>query len=585
MFWCADGGTPRGTTVGPFSTLAEAKALIRSSGTNQNMTTNVTVLVGSGTERVGSSPITFTEDDSASNGYRITYKSVSLGGHIIRGSAVVTGWTLYSGSIYRSQVGAGLSIHTLWEDGVRARKARYPKYVAQASLPQARSPYLESEGVATGISPWGEGEVTKLQYKSGDLSPGSWSLTDAEVYLWSGGGGAGVGRAWFTDTIPISSVNTTSRQFTLAHTSRYDLGIGARYYVQGVLDLLTEAGEFHYDSTAGYLYYWPNGSIASVTVEMPTTKRVIEFAGSSESDLVTGIALEGFEISQSNFTNWYRHAYPDDGDSGEGHTYPEYDRQMTMPASRQGLVYMENAENCRLERCHLKNSGYSAIYGFGYLQRNYIAHCWIEKCGHSGIYIDGKYPGEGDVSANNVIFNCKIEKTGDLVGHGEPIALLNTRQNTVANCELRDCPRHGYFLGAYTGISPKTDIYARGNYCGFTKILDAGQDSGDMGALNVFGFSSTTGGPYATNFFAEITIDGVEADASMGDSDPHGGMADDETYGQNYSNVNVANVAGAGLEFFNHNSAEHTNTNVKWVVGFNAALLSTRIGLTAAFPF
>lgn len=62
--------------------------------------------------------------------------------------------------------------------------------------------------------------------------------------------------AWRTHTIPISSINTSTRQITMREPARYAVynsllsSSGSRYYIQGVLNLLDEAGEFYLDTSA-----------------------------------------------------------------------------------------------------------------------------------------------------------------------------------------------------------------------------------------------------------------------------------------------------------------------------------------------
>jgi hypothetical protein len=563
-----------GTQAAPFASIAGARDSIRSSGLND--IGNVRVNVAAGVYRV-TSPISFTDTDTGN--YNVTYRcSGALGSARILGTRVVTGWTLHSGSIYKAQVGAGAPFYRLWEDGVAGRIARSPKLVPDVSFPMARPNYKNTEGVIS--------SHTFLQYVAGDYTPGSWSFANQpQVVIWSGGE-----RDWFEDTIPTSAVDTGTRRFTLTEESRYDVFrsgfTGARYFIQGVLDLLTEAGEFFYDNATGTLYYWPVGNIATVTVEIPTVQRVFQFLGSSETARVSNITLDGLAIEGSDFTSWYRHALVDetdtDPDDPDTHVWQKYGRQMTMVRNRHGLVYLENADHITLYRCKLRNAGYNGVYGYGYNQDHLVAQCLIQNCGGSGIYIDGKYPGEGDVSKNNVVYSCKIHNVGELIGGSGGVVLANSGSNRISQLEIYNSPRYAVAIYAYTGITP-ADIYARDNLVQYVEIHDVCQNSGDTAAVYTFGLSSTDV-PYVTNRYDQVTIDNSAAHSSITDVPPFGVFTDDQTEGQNFSNIEITNTPG-GDYFQAGSSGNHTLSNVQWVSLNTSLMRYDLIGVASDFPY
>jgi hypothetical protein len=563
--------------IGTFGDVETARAYIRANSLNVAMSTDVVASI-SGDSRV-TSTTTFDPGDSGSNGFYVVYRGTNEAGSArTLGSSVVTGWSLWSGSIYRANVGTGLGIHTMWEDGARGRKARSPKLVIDPLYPMAQATYRTSEGVAA--------SHTVIQYASGNYSPGSWTLTDAQVVIWSGGGLFGAATDWFKDTVPITSLNLGARQFTLDESTRYQIfgSVGSRYFIQGVIDLLTEAGEFHYDSTAGYLYYIFNGDPSTAVVEIPRVTRVFSFEGDDETTRTKYIKLDNLGIEQSNFTDWYRFAWVNDGDSGEGHTYPSYDRAKELAANRQGAVYLENADHVVVTRCHIKNAGYSGVYFENYNQNHTVSDCLIEDSGVHAVCFDGKYPGEGDVSKNNAVTNCQFQRMGQLVGHGAGIWIMNSGSNTFTSLDISDGPRNGIGIYAYVDI-PQADIYARNNRVQYTYMHALCQDSGDAGAMGIGGLSSLTGGPYVTNYVNQVIVDNVNAHTSMLDVDPNGLFTDNQTYGQNIANMVISDTQGA-LYRIAADSGEHTFTNVNFTGAFNAALIDTpNIGLRPEFPF
>jgi hypothetical protein len=556
--------TGDGTRGSPWATPEKARAYIRAN-TLQGTNAFVELLAGN----YWSTNLVLDDGDGGTGGRNITYRSTDgPGAAVLCGGTRVTGWTTYSGSISRVNIGAGLTLSTIYENGVRATKARYPKYVPSSTYDTARDTYLTSTGVDT--------SHTVLQYGVGDLNPAAWaSTTDMQVVVWSGGG-----IAWFTDTIPVSSINTGTRQITLSQNSRYSLfatPTGSRYFVQGVLELLTQAGEFHYDSTSGYLYYWPrDGAIAAQTIVRPTTKRVVSFTGTGTSARCSHVTFDGLGVQYSDFAPWYRHASVNDNDRGGG----AYDRQYTLSEAQYGAMYFENTDNITVTNCHIKNVGFSGVFKKGYNQSNTISNCWIEHVGHSGIYADGNYPGTTDVLKSNTYTNLRINNCGELAGSGGGIYMLQSGSNTISYCDISKAPRLGILLGAYTGFAA-AQIYTASNLIDHVKVSRVCQDSGDVGGIYIGFLSSVSGGPYKVNTLNQVIIDTIAASASMPDAAGNGLFFDDESWNQVASNVNITNTAGAAER--EHNTGGMTFTNVSWT-GVFTGVDTANIGVTSSFP-
>lgn len=569
--------TGNGSLATPWATIQKARDYIRTNNLNLSMTGDIIVNVAAGNYYV-TSTIQFTDTDSGSNGYRVIYKNKDAVGsaHFIGGQQI-TSWTLYSGNIYRSNVGTSWQFYTLYENGVRARTARYPNYVYNSSYPTSQGPYLRGEGV--------NGSNTVLQYKVGDLNPAGWSLSDAQVYVWSGGKWA-----WFTDTVPISSINTTTRQITLAQQSRYVLyqsSSGSRYYVQGVLSMLDAPGEFYLDRTAGYLYYWAkDGAIGSQTIVAPKVQKLLSIAGASESVRAHHIQFDGLSFEDSDFFNWYRHGQVNAGDSGEGHAYPAYDRQISLAVNRTGMVFLSNTDNITIKNSRLKNSGFHGIYMLFYNQNNTISGNLIENIGHTGIYLEGKYPSEGDVLKNNVFTNNLIRNLGETAGQGNGIAVMSSGSNEFSYSEIYNAPRMATFWGVDSGTQPKSVIYAHDNVFKYLKIHDVMQDSGDAAGMDAFGITVPGDTPYLVNTVQQVQVDNLYTDPSMTDISAHGIYMDSGSPGQVFTNVQVTNTANSSYDYNHFDSGPSVTTNVSWVGGFNESSMDyLNIGYTASFPY
>ena len=75
-----------------------------------------------------------------------------------------------------------------------------------------------------------------LRYQPGEVNPAGWNLRDAQVYIWPG-------YNWFAEHLPITGINTATRDIALSQETRYNQGSSpkTRFVVQGVLQLLDSA--------------------------------------------------------------------------------------------------------------------------------------------------------------------------------------------------------------------------------------------------------------------------------------------------------------------------------------------------------
>ncbi len=568
-----DDTSGQGTQTRPFRTIERARSLIRQQGWNVGMAANQVVSIAPGTYwDVGTA--TLTEADSGSNGFYVVYEcSGGPGEAILNGGVVINpaSWVNVSGSIYKAPLSG--KVYTMWENGVRGRAARTPKLDPGVGFPCSFAPYYTSTGVASSAS--------VLQYDPLDFDPSPWALEDVGILAWSQIIGANI--AWFSDTHPATALDTGTHRITLANNglkfSAY-AATGSRYFMQGPLELLTEAGEFV--CAGGFLYYWArDGAIASQEIVVPTATDVIRMAGNAVGSRVSYVHFDGLALNYTDFDSWYRFGEvqalisPSD----------DYAAQRQNPNVRHGLVYMENTDHCKVTRCHGKNSGFAGLYKYGAGQHNTIQGCWFEHAGSSTVYIEGPTPGGDDIMTANTYWDLKLNNFGELAGDGEGIHVNQSSTNVLRYMLIENGPRYGMELTGWNSGTYTTGFWTTANDVSYIKILNVGQDSGDLGALTCNFFNRT-----GVNYFDQIIVDGVNAQSSVLDVPPVGFFTDNETNGQHLSNIQVTNTQGA--QFRINDSGGHVYTNCSFLPdgsanpSFNAALMdAANIGLTADFPF
>ncbi len=205
-----------------------------------------------------------------------------------------------------------------------------------------------------------------------DQLPTRWNKpTQGEVFII-------LGRSWINDIIPIKNVNHDRRAIHLARASQPYSGslnvatglcAGNRFYVENMLEDLTEPGEWCLDSDTGTLYFKPLAgvSIDSVEVTAPVTERLVQMIGTTEHPL-RHVTVRGFTLTQTlaNFPN--PNVYYKTPNAGQ-------------------TVYMEDTQDCAIEDCFFDAVGGDAIRLQNRNARNRIVGNEIAYSGSYGIYI------------------------------------------------------------------------------------------------------------------------------------------------------------------------------------------------------
>lgn len=547
--------TNPGTLSQPFATLTKARDAVRTAKSG-GMTGDIIVYVREGDYYIDNA-IQLTDADSGTNGYKVIYKNYdAVGSARFIGGQSITNWTVYSGNIYRAQVGMGRIFYTLYENSRRGRVARYPNVQISSGYEMAQAPYLSSEGVDT--------SKTVLQYKQGDMDPSQWDLSRAQVYIWSGGKWD-----WLVDLDPISSVDTATRQIMLQNPTTYAIynntdypGIGSRYFIQNSLNLLDQPGEFYLDSATGYLYYWPydSNNLTNGNIIAPKVRQIISITGTNETCRVANISFDGLTFQATDFTNSFSHGV----------------------STEYGMMDLKNTNNIEILNSRFINAGFHAVNMNGYNQYNTVSGCLMSQMGMRGIYLLGKDTGHGDVLKYNVLTNNLIHDVGELIGHSSGISIARGNNNEISYSEIYNSPRYAVSISGPWNVA-YNNSYNYNNTVKYLNVHNCAQDSGDGAGIYSMATCNNTAAPFRTNTYDQILISNIRANPSIHDTPPDGLYMDAQAWGQSISNIEITNIQR--YPFFT-NSSSHTFNNVTWTGNFNTALMDYgNIGIKSSFPY
>ncbi len=372
---------------------------------------------------------------SGSSGNPIVYGAYGNGDTPkIYGSEEITGWTLYSGNIYKSTVGK--EVTQLFIDGERATIARYPK-IGYLNITSVNSP---TEIVSTEL------ESQAVGYYNNALL-----LTKSTSYR-------------FTQH---KVTNSNAQTLSLDSSPAYNFDEGEGFFLYNKLEFLTEAGEWCYDSTTQTVYVWlPNNALpgaheikGSVYDNGITLGNNIDYVNITNlglyqqgengiymyaSDNITidsnsisecaGIAINCYYVGNSlvfknnNISDVFERAininYGNSTNLIDGNIITKVGR-LTSLGSRPnytnsiGTAITSLHGNCNIQYNKITNCGYNAIYfnsGVCNIYRNFINNVLQELDDGGAIYsFSGDYTSSGiagSIISENIILNVLGEPEG-----------------------------------------------------------------------------------------------------------------------------------------------------------------------------
>lgn len=539
QFYVAVNGNDRndGSQSTPFATVKRAKQAVAE--INSNMKSDIVVNIGAGDYYLDST-LEFNEKDSGTNGYEVIYKSADgIGAANLIGGDQIKGWELADesdvsgydlnpslvGKVYKVQLDKDkYDFNTLYVNDKRAVMARTRNRDNNPNFPMAKGEYLRSTG--------GDNNNFNMKYKAGDLDPQAINgmvnaqargeKEIAQVFVWDGGDWD-----WFTNTIPIQTINVTANEFKFPrdpsypekYRTKYNIGSGARYYLQGNLAFMDVEGEYHYNKSTGVLYYYPkteDGNIESQTIIVPTMQEVLKFKGADKLDSngkidlaavpdplkqVHNITIDGLGLKDTEFADYFSYSW-NWGDAGAGIGYPpkesigstnpSYCESAERPEFRVGSVLLTDANNITIKNSRIKNAGMYGIIFAGDNQYNRVENTVVEHTGNGGIMFDGGYPGIGKYNNNNTINNVLIHDVGEQVGHAVGFTLMSSGQNDITHTEIYNTPKRAILIiggyrrdwnGADKNYDEIKDMYTVGNNLKYIHVHDAQQDAGEDSAV------------------------------------------------------------------------------------------------------
>ncbi|MBI2504427.1 MAG: right-handed parallel beta-helix repeat-containing protein [Candidatus Latescibacteria bacterium] len=370
---CWSGALPQPNAEGsdgPLATLTGARHALRRLRLREGLQQPVEVLLRGGTYPMHE-PLRLWGGDAGTAQCPITYAAYPGEKPVLSGSRPFTSWQPYRDGIYCAWVPELRSgqwwFRQLFYRGKRMLRSRWPKRDPADPLYGGWA-FVESPVEEENSRP----EVPVAFRWEGEGPPRRWAKpAQGEVFIV-------LGRSWVNDIIPIKEVDFEQRLIRLARASRpYSPSLnvatrllkGNRFYVENLLEDLTEPGEWCLDTDTGTVYFRPpeEGAFDAEAVSAPATERLVQLIGTPEHPL-RHVALRGLTFTQTL--------------AGFPHPDAYYKTPNAAPA-----VYLEDTEDCAVEDCCFDAVGGDAIRLQNCNTRARITGNEIAYAGAYGIFV------------------------------------------------------------------------------------------------------------------------------------------------------------------------------------------------------
>ena len=444
--WSGGLPSPNGPrTDGPWATLARARDAIRTLKGSGQFNSAVVVMMEGGTYWL-SEPVVWESRDSGTREQPITYTAYPGDRPILSGGRAITGWQPYRGKILQAvlpEVKAGRwKFRELYCNGENQIRARWPKFDPADPL------YGGWAFVADTIPPPADRKVRQtgdgaavFRYEATLATPGHWAKpaqAELKVFPWY---------CWLDDLIPVTKIDIAAKVITLARPVQptdFPLMKGNRFYVENVLEELSQPGEWCLDAESGTLYFWPpTGAVTGSEVVAPVTDRLLELRGTPEAP-IRHVTISGLTLTETRST------------------WPEQRQEnFHSPGLRGEAIRLENAEDCAIEHNLITHVGGDGVRLQGYNARNRVCGNEIAHVGAQGVTLasggginTGFWADAAELrrtaagypkSIRNLISNNHIHHTGTIKKNGGAIHFyaIDSVDNVISHNLIHDTSDKG----------------------------------------------------------------------------------------------------------------------------------------------
>lgn len=273
-----------GTEESPLATIEGARDRIRI--VNEDMDSDINVYIGAGTYQL-SDTLSFTDDDSGKNGYRVNY--IADGDVTLSGGEEVTGWVYLGDGLYKAAYNGESLVHELYVDGVKATRAQTSTTIVPSGFYTLNGQIVDStSSVADGDSIVG---VVVNDAKYVDYA----NKSDMQLHYARGW------KSFIANVVNVVEVSGKSAFILGNEFKKMISGTGhkvlssSKFHIENAKELLDENGEFYYNKSEKSIYYKADN--APTNAYAPVLEQLINIEGKNLANKARNITFNGIRFA------------------------------------------------------------------------------------------------------------------------------------------------------------------------------------------------------------------------------------------------------------------------------------------------
>jgi len=428
-------------TDGPFATLAKARDAVRTWKQAPDKK-DIRVLIRGGVYRLEETVI-FSIDDSAPVGGTITYAACGKETPVFTSAVPIVAWQKPERSspllpeiardrVWVADVPAELAnVLTLYDRGKRLTRATSKPFAPLAFLP-ATAPHDEIAFPPGAIRNWPD-------LKNGELRV--IPSCDYEMCL-----------------LPLAQVDEKAGMARTAAPASRTMGrvkfMDQTAWVENVIEVLDEPGEWVFSAAERKLYLWPNGEKPSDTIAAPTLTELIRVEGTIDLDGPTDTPVTGLTFQGLTFTGAERSPW-------DGSTKGELQHKWERFDAPTALMRLRGTQNCTVRGCRFVDTSGTGLRLDLTCLENRVIDNEVAHTGGVGILLAGYGPGTKDVNQRNEVSNNWVHHIGEIYWASPAIMVWQSGHNQVTHNLIHNTPYSGITVSGRTGWSSKADATFR----------------------------------------------------------------------------------------------------------------------------
>jgi len=267
---------------------------------------------------------------------------------------------------------------------------------------------------------------------------------------------------------------------------------GTLFYIENAIELLDEPGEFYFDKSSGYIYYYPEDeSFMNYECYVPKSEGLINILGTSKNSKVSNIRFENLSFKHGAWNEVSKNGLC----TYQADCICEYDKSSSKPNTTgntlNAQIHIEYADGIKLTDCEFANLASSAVSMTEAVTNSSVTNSTVHDISGTAFAIGSwRYntaSDEGTLSSNIDVINNYIRRIGQEFMGCPAIGLYHAKYIDVLHNDILDTPYTGITLGWGWGDSIPDELLTGGHNIAYNRVESAVKALIDGGAIYTLG--------------------------------------------------------------------------------------------------